>query len=91
MKTSWRETEKIEQYLFKKLPEDEQLLFQAGLILNSNLKDNVNWQKLTYEIIRANGRKKLKTELTMIHESLFSESRFTTFRKLIHSLFTSQS
>lgn len=87
MRTSLNEIQLIENHLFKKLTNEEEVLFQANLLLNGDLPDNVRTQKRVYEVIQAYGRKQIRNELESAHRKLFSAPEHLSFRNKILNLF----
>ena len=87
MQTSLIETREIEAYLKKFQQPEDSVLFQAKLILQSNLAENVKWQEKTYQLIRIYSRKKLREEIAEAEKKLFEDTAFRSFRNKITSLF----
>lgn len=87
MQTSLNELRLIEDYLFCGCEEEERCLFEAKLILQPELKENVYWQKKTYQIVQNYGRKQLKSEIEQVHETLFNTHEHRSFRQRIMRLF----
>lgn len=87
MKTSWNELRLIEDYLKANVEPADQVLFEARLILQPELKDNVYWQKRTYGMIQQYGRQQLRSEIAKVHEKLFSAPEHQSFRQKIRKLF----
>jgi hypothetical protein len=83
-------TEQIEKYLFGKLSTSDRLLFEAKLIIDPRLRQQVRSQKRLYTIIRQSGRRELKREVEQIHQRLFSDPEKTNFGGLIYKLFQQQ-
>lgn len=88
MKTST--TEQIEKYLLGKLGTGERLLFDARLIIDTQLRQHVKSQKKLYTIIRQSGRRELKRQAEQIHQRLFSDPEKANFQELIYKLFQQQ-
>jgi hypothetical protein len=88
MRTSLNEIKMIEDHVVKKLSAEEELLFQARLILYPSLKDKVMWQEKVYSLVQSYGRKKLKEEIGEVHHKMFSAPEHEGFRKKIFNLFT---
>jgi hypothetical protein len=88
MKTSWNETELIEKHIRGFSDTGDALLFEAQLILDSNLSDRVQWQRSTYEIIHNYGRRQLKKEIEAVHQKLFTQPAYLSFSQKIRILFT---
>ena len=83
MRTSLNEIREIEEHLLKQHSPEEDLLFQARLILYPSLKEKVLWQQKVYELVRAYGRKKLREEIEEVHQKLFSAPEHKSFREKI--------
>jgi hypothetical protein len=87
MRTLLNEIKLIDNHLFNQANAGDALLFDAMLILNPALKENVLWQKKTHAIIQQYSRKKLKAEIDSAHQRLFTEPAHKTFRQRIWGLF----
>jgi hypothetical protein len=81
------ETEHIDAYLNKSLLPADQLLMEAKLLLDHELRSKVLWQQRTYELIREHGRKSLRKDIESAQTRVFTENRFSVFRQIIHNLF----
>jgi len=90
MRTSLNEIKLIDDHIFNKNTPEDALVFDAMLILNPGLSTQIMWQKKTHALVRQYGRKKLKTEIEMVHQRLFTEPVNQTFRQKILSLFSKQ-
>lgn len=88
MRTSLNEVREIEQFLLRKKPAGDTLLFQAKIILDPPLRSRVEWQQKAYDIVRAYGRKKLREEIKSAERILFTEKEHEGFRKKILKLFS---
>ncbi|MGN7989958.1 hypothetical protein ACTJKC_21620 [Pedobacter sp. 22226] len=87
MKTSLHELRSIEHYLLSDNKDGESFLFEAKLILQPELEEQVYWQNKTYQMVRNYGRKQLKNELNNIHETLFNTDEHQSFRQKVMRLF----
>lgn len=87
MKTSLHELRSIEHYLLSDNKDGESFLFEAKLILQPELEEQVYWQNKTYQMVRNYGRKQLKNELNNIHETLFNTDKHQSFRQKVMRLF----
>jgi hypothetical protein len=85
MRTSLNEIKTIENHLFGQLPLEEALVFEAHLIINQDLREKLRWQEKTTQLIKRYGRQKLKEELELVHQQLFTTDR--GFRDKILSFF----
>jgi hypothetical protein len=83
------ELQQLEYYLQGKLLPEEQLLMEARLLLDAELSGQLIWQQKAYSLIKAYGRKKLRTEIQCVNNRMFSEEKFSSFRKKIQTIFKS--
>lgn len=81
------DTKQIENYLFGKFKTTSRLVFEARLLIDPVLSVNVEWQRKLYSIIRASGRKKMKSEIELIHSRLFSDPEKQIFQQTVYQLF----
>mgnify|MGYP001007720986 CR=1 FL=1 len=87
MMTSWNETKRIEEYLMGTSDPAEALIFDAQLLLNDELAAKVAAQQKVYETIKQYGRKELKIEIEAVHQKLFTDPNYLSFRQKIMKLF----
>lgn len=87
MKTSLDELQLIESCLLGQASGGQQALFEAKLLLDSELGEDAYWQRKTYGIIRECGRKQLRNELEQIHQVLFSSPQHQSFRDKVLRFF----
>lgn len=87
MRTSLNETQLIDGHLFNGLSGEDSALFNAMLIVDPGLSERVGWQKMTHEIITQYSHKKLKAEIEVVHQKLFTEEKYTSFHQRILKLF----
>ncbi|WP_426325177.1 hypothetical protein [Pedobacter sp. R-06] len=88
MKTSLNELRLIEHYLLSDNKDGESFLFEAKMILQPELKQQVYWQNKTYQMVRDYGRKQLKNEIDNIHETLFNTDEHHSFRQKVMRFFS---
>jgi len=88
MRTSLNEIKQIEDHLFNQADPQDTVLFEAKLILDSGLQENVTWQQKTYTLVKQYGRKKLKAELEAVHQQLFALKEHRSFAQKIRALFS---
>lgn len=88
MRTSLNEIKAIEQHLLQEAPPEDTLLFEANLILDPELKEKMQWQQKTYQVVHVYGRKQLKAEIELVHQKLFTEAKHRGFRQKVLSLFS---
>ena len=88
MRTSLTETQQIEAHIMRPSEPGDALVFEARLLLEPELKDKMQWQQKTYQIIRQYGREQLKQEIEAVHQKLFTEPEHLGFRQRIKKLFS---
>jgi len=87
MRTSLNDTKLTDDYLLHYAGESDRALFEARLLLQPALRDNLLWQQKTYAIIRQYSRLQLKGEIESVHQLLFNEPEHISFRQKIMALF----
>ncbi len=87
MKTSRNNTRLIEKYLHGELTAAERLAFEAQLLVRPALRVDLYFQKKTYRLVRLYHRKKMKEELEMLHQQVFSDPEKMAFQQRIHQIF----
>ncbi|NII83873.1 hypothetical protein H9N25_13680 [Pedobacter riviphilus] len=87
MKTLLNELRLIEHYLLSDAKDGESFLFEAKMILQPELREQVYWQNKTYQVVRDYSRKQLKNEINNIHETLFNTVEHQSFRQKVMRLF----
>jgi len=87
MRTSLNNIKAIEDHLFGFNAPGDSLVFEVRMILNSSLRDEVQQQKDTYDIIRQYSRKQLKAEIAAVQNKLTHEPQHRGFMQKIINLF----
>lgn len=87
MRTSLNNIKAIEDYCFGRLAPDDALIFEANVLLDKNLAENVAQQRVTYAIIKQYSRKKIKAEIWNVQEKLVALPEHQRFIKRIANLF----
>ena len=87
MKISWNDTRHIERYLNNELSNEEKLLFEAQLVLDSHFSVNVGALKQIHSLIKRYGRRKMRVEIEKIHCKLFQNPEHVLFQQRIQQLF----
>ena len=87
MRTSLNEIKLIDGYIFDSNPVEDNLLFDAMLIIDPALQNQIVWQKKAHAIVRQYSRKKLKAEIESAHQKLFNQPEHKNFRQKILSFF----
>jgi hypothetical protein len=88
MRTSLNKIEQIENFIEGKMSAGDALVFQAKLLLDSDLRQHLRWQKRTASVINRYGRKKLREEIENIHQDIFNSKSDHFLKNRIKSLFT---
>ena len=78
----------IDDHIFNRNTPEDALVFDALLILNSGLSNQIMWQKKAHAMVQQYGRKKLKAEIGAVHQKLFNEPAHQSFRQKILGLFS---
>jgi len=87
MRTSLNELKQIEDHLLRLNAPEDSLVFEVKMILDTNLRSNVQLQQRTYTLVQQYGRKQLKAEIEAVHQQIFSSTAHRTFVDKIRSLF----
>lgn len=88
MRTSLNNILETEQYLTGQLAPEDHLIYDARLIVDEDLKEQMHWQQHTYEVIRAYGRMQIKSRLEEMHQRFMTEPQHTSFRNKILKIFS---
>lgn len=89
MRTSLTETAQIENWLLKRGEPAEQLVLEAKMLSNPEMREKVKWQQMAYEVVRLHGRQQLKEEIKAIEHQVFNTTRYRSFQDRIRSIFKS--
>lgn len=87
MPTSWNDTLQIDHYLNNKMDHGDALVFEARLLLSTELADKMQWQQKTYTLVQSYGRLQLKQEIEAVHRQLFNHTKHSRFSQKIMALF----
>ncbi|HKG05430.1 MAG TPA: hypothetical protein VKB19_03175 [Pedobacter sp.] len=87
MKTSWNELRRIDDYFLNKLSAEDKLVFDAEVILQPGMAQDVRMQRKTYTLVHEYGRKQLRKEIEGVHDTLFNTKRYQSFRQKILNFF----
>jgi hypothetical protein len=80
--------QQIDDYLLQYAGKADRALFEARLLLQPALQENLAWQQKTYDIIKQYSRRRLKAEIESVHQLLFTEPEHIPFRRKIMALFS---
>ncbi|AHM58379.1 hypothetical protein D770_00525 [Flammeovirgaceae bacterium 311] len=89
MRTSLNNIRQTEAFLHAQLPPQEAILFEARLLTDPLLRLNLRLQQKAYSLIRMYYRKKLKEEVSDVHEQLYNDPQQSAFKQQIQQLFKS--
>ena len=87
MRTSLNEIKLIDGRIFNNNSPEDALLFDAMLLINPELGQQLIWQQKAHSIIKQYSRRRLKAEIEAVHQQLFQKPEHSTFRRRILSLF----
>ncbi|WP_157499372.1 hypothetical protein [Flavobacterium beibuense] len=87
MKTSWNNTVMTDNYLNGECSGEAKVLFEARLLLEPDLKENLHWQKTTRAIVQQYGRQQLKAEVEQVAHHVFTAGKYVSFREKVFSFF----
>ncbi|MEZ4972218.1 MAG: hypothetical protein R2820_02860 [Cyclobacteriaceae bacterium] len=87
MRISLNKIKSIEDHLLKKNSSEEAVLFEAKLILDADLRKDTTAQKLAYDAIHLFGQDQLRQEITRVEKTIFHNSHYRGFQKLIQAIF----
>jgi len=87
MRTSLNEIKLIDEHIFGNRDPSDALLFDAMLVLNPHLKEQVTWQKKAHALVVEYSRKQIKAEINAVHNQLFGKPEHQAFRLQILRLF----
>ena len=87
MRTSLNNIKAIEDHLLGYNAPGDALVFEARMILSSNLRDDVQQQQNTYAVIKQYSRKQLKAEIAAVQHKLETEQAHQGFLERIINLF----
>lgn len=90
MRTSLIETEQIEAHLMRRSEPGDQLVFEARLLLEPELREKMQWQQEAYRMVKLHGRDQLKQEIEAVHQKLFTQKEHLGFSQKIRRLFTNR-
>lgn len=87
MRTSLNNIKETDDHLHGQLPPQDALLFEARLLLDAELADNLQWHKQTLTAVNRYGRNNLRAVIGNVHLQLFTQPVHLRFRQKIMQLF----
>ncbi|HEY1163755.1 MAG TPA: hypothetical protein VGE90_01280 [Chitinophaga sp.] len=85
MRKQLHELQEIDQYLLQAMPAADKLVFQARMLTDAALQENVRHQQEAHHLIRQTGREAQREKLAAIHSRLWETDE--AFRAEISSIF----
>ncbi|WP_158992913.1 hypothetical protein [Mucilaginibacter sp. L196] len=87
MRTSLNNIKAIDDYLLGSMPPGDALLFEANMLLNNDLVNDMEHQQNTYAVIRQYSRPKIKGEIGAVQKILATAQQHRGFMHRIANLF----
>lgn len=87
MKTFSNNIRLIEGYLSGTISKAGRLFFETQLLVNSNLRHDLHFQRKTIRLVKMYHRKKFKEELEELHQEIFQDPKNTAFINRMLNLF----
>lgn len=87
MRTSLNEIAAIEKQLLHTTAPDEQLLFEAKLIIDDELRQKTAAQQQAYQLVQQYGRQQLRAELESIYQKMMHAPQHLSFAQRIKQIF----
>ncbi|SEV95279.1 hypothetical protein SAMN05428988_0746 [Chitinophaga sp. YR573] len=87
MRTSLNNIKAIDDYLLGCMAPGDAVLFEANVLLNNDLINEIKHQQSAHEIIRQYGRQKIKDEIVAVQEKLAAAPQYLGYMQRIANLF----
>lgn len=87
MRTSLNNTKLIDDYILGRMDPEDAMLFQANMLLSTDLTENVLIQQQTHAAIKQYSRQKIKAEIIAVQAQLAIEPQYRRFMQIISNLF----
>ena len=87
MRTSLNNIKEADDHLLGLSAPQDNLLFEAKMILNPELRANVYWHKQTLNLVQQYGREQLRADIEAVHNQLFTLPGHRSFRQNILRFF----
>ena len=87
MRTSLNNIKAIDDYLLGSMAPGDKLLFEANMLLNNDLVNDMDHQQNTYTVIRQYSRQKIKGEIVAVQKILATAPQHMGFMDRIVNLF----
>ena len=87
MRTSLNNIKEVDDHLLGLSAPQDNLLFEAKMIINPELSANVFWHKQTLNLVQQYGSKQLRADIEAVHQQLFTQPEHRSFRETILRFF----
>jgi hypothetical protein len=87
MRTSLNNIKTIDDYLSGRMAPGDALLFEANILLNNDLINDIQHQQSSYAIIRQYSRQKIRAEIMAVQATLTIAPQHRGFMQRIANLF----
>lgn len=87
MRTSLNNIKAIDDYFLGQMAPGDALLFEANMLLNNVLINDIEHQQSTYAVIRQYSRQKIKDEIVAVQKILATATQHRSFMHRIANLF----
>ncbi|MES2061094.1 MAG: hypothetical protein V4456_04190 [Bacteroidota bacterium] len=87
MRTSLNNIKETDDHVLGLAAPQDDLLFEARMILNPELRLDVAWHRQTLNLVQQYGRKQLRAEIQAVHNQLFTQPQHQSFRQNILRFF----
>jgi hypothetical protein len=87
MRTSLNNIKEIDDHIHGLASHQDNLLFEAKMIIDPELKQNVMWHKQTLKLVQQYGRDQLRADIEAVHQQLFTLPAHISFRQSILRFF----
>lgn len=88
MRTSLNDIKHTEDFLQDNIAKGESLLMKARMILEPNLKADVQAQIISYAVVEEYGRKKLRQKIRNAEREVFTAVAHQSFQHKIRAIFS---
>jgi hypothetical protein len=89
MRTLLNNVKTIEDYVFGHMTHEDITLFEAKMLLDNNLADDVVCQKHTYSLIRKHSQERIRSEIKTVQNILAAAPQHAGFMSRMANLFRS--
>ncbi len=87
MRTSLNNIKTIDDYISGSMHPGDAMVFQANMLLNSDLKNEVMDMQIAHTIIRHYSRQSIKSEITAVHNAILNAPHLHLLMKRVANLF----